>query len=202
MCIRDRDSISDWRDSDDLHRVNGAENDYYLSLSPPYTAKNGPFDTVEELLWVRGVTPELFYGQAESDENEVQSAGLRDIFTVDSPMERVNLSTASPEVVHALTGLSLERSKEFVEERRKLSDKTLADLLSLLGLGSGEPRVRQFVFVSPSVITIDAAGYRAGFALRRQVRGVVRMAAGQQGFQLIRWVDRVGVTSSQMQSEK
>ena len=49
------DSILDWRDEDDLHRINGAESDYYLSLSPPYAAKNGPFDTVEDLLWVRGV---------------------------------------------------------------------------------------------------------------------------------------------------
>ncbi len=46
------DSILDWIDDDDLHRTNGAESDYYLSLSPPYTAKNGPFDAIEELLWV------------------------------------------------------------------------------------------------------------------------------------------------------
>ena len=32
------------------------------ALKPSYTAKNGPFDTVEDLLWVRGMTPELFYG--------------------------------------------------------------------------------------------------------------------------------------------
>src|SRR5262249_51940760 len=38
------DSILDWIDPDDLHRLNGAESDYYMSLSPPYTAKNGPFD--------------------------------------------------------------------------------------------------------------------------------------------------------------
>jgi general secretion pathway protein K len=189
------DSISDWRDADDLHRVNGAESDYYLSLSPSYTAKNGPFDTVEELLWVRGVTAELFYGQVGSDETEMPRTGLKEIFTVDSPMERVNLSTASSEVVHALTGLPLERSREFVAERKNLSDKTLADLLRLLGLGSGDAGVRQFVFVSPSVITIEAAGHRAGLAPQRQVRGVVRMAAGQQGFQLIRWVDRVAVRS-------
>ena len=41
------DSIMDWRDADDLHRTNGAENDYYASLSPPYSAKNGPLDSVE-----------------------------------------------------------------------------------------------------------------------------------------------------------
>src|SRR5262245_8449948 len=40
------DSIMDWRDPDDLHRINGAENDYYAGLSPSYSAKNGPLDSV------------------------------------------------------------------------------------------------------------------------------------------------------------
>jgi general secretion pathway protein K len=56
------DSIMDWRDENDLHRMNGAENDYYQSLPDPYECKNGDFDAVEELLMVRGMTPEIFYG--------------------------------------------------------------------------------------------------------------------------------------------
>ena len=56
------DSIMDWRDPDDLHRLNGAENDYYMGQSPPYRCKNGPLDSLEELLLVRGVTPELLFG--------------------------------------------------------------------------------------------------------------------------------------------
>ena len=54
------DSIMDWRDPDDLHRTNGAESDYYGLLSPAYTAKNGPLDSVEDLLWIRGMTPALY----------------------------------------------------------------------------------------------------------------------------------------------
>src|SRR5438876_8930815 len=54
------DSILDWIDEDDLHRLNGAEDEYYNQLSPPYRAKNGPLDRVEELLLVRGVTREIF----------------------------------------------------------------------------------------------------------------------------------------------
>ena len=56
------DSILDWRDSNRDHRLNGAEEDYYRGLDPPYSCKDGPFDVVEELLLVRGVTPELFAG--------------------------------------------------------------------------------------------------------------------------------------------
>ena len=41
------DSIQDWRDADDLHRLSGAEDDYYLSLPTPYRAKNGNFETID-----------------------------------------------------------------------------------------------------------------------------------------------------------
>lgn len=178
------DSIMDWRDSDDLHRVNGAEADYYLALSPSYSAKNGPFDTVEDLLWVRGVTPEIFYGTTER-------VGLREIFTVDSPMDRVNLRTASAEVCHALLGLPLEKCRAFVEERKKLSEKTLADVVKLLGFTVGDTILRQMVFTTPTVISIESAGYHGQSAVERRVKGVVRMVGGNRGLELIRWVDRM-----------
>ncbi len=56
------DAILDWIDEDDEVREYGAESDYYLGLDPPYSAKNAPLDTVEELLLVRGVTPQLLFG--------------------------------------------------------------------------------------------------------------------------------------------
>ena len=56
------DSIIDWRDEDNFHRINGAESDYYGKLDPPYAAKNKNFDYVSELLMVRGITAELYHG--------------------------------------------------------------------------------------------------------------------------------------------
>jgi type II secretory pathway component PulK len=55
-------SILDWIDPDDSPRPNGAESDYYNGLDPPYQCKNAPLDTLEELLLVKGVTPQLLYG--------------------------------------------------------------------------------------------------------------------------------------------
>ena len=183
------DSILDWRDEDDLHRLSGAESDYYLSLSPPYTAKNGPFDAVEDLLWVRGVTPELFYGR----EGEV---GLKEIFTVDSP-SGVNLRTTTAEVCVALVGLSLEKCRAFIAERAKLSEKTLADLLRLLGIGDDDLVRRLVMFANPTIITIEARGRQAESAAERRVKGVVRILGGERGFELVRWVDRDALSSSQ-----
>jgi general secretion pathway protein K len=181
------DSIMDWRDEDDLHRASGAESDYYLSLPNPYTARNGPFDTVEDLLWVKGTTVEDFYG---SEDNGLRRVGLREVLTVDSPSNRVNLRTATAEVIHALMGLPLEESRAFVEERKKLSDKTLADLIKLLALDSADAAQRYFVFVPASIITIEAAGYRNDSAFERRVKGVVRLVGANRGFELVRWYDR------------
>lgn len=176
------DSIMDWRDEDDLHRLNGAESDYYLSLSPGYTAKNGPFDSVEDLLWVKGVTPELFYG----DEEHV---GFKDIFTVDSPAG-VNLRTASPAVCVALLGVSLQKCQEFIAARAKLSEKTLADLLRLMGITDDSLIRRQVMFANPTIITIEAKGHQAESRAERQVKGVIRLVGGDRGYELLRWTDR------------
>jgi type II secretory pathway component PulK len=59
-------SILDWIDADDEARPNGAESDYYSSLTPPYACKNGPLDSIEELLLVKGVTPQLLLGNDQN----------------------------------------------------------------------------------------------------------------------------------------
>lgn len=56
------DAILDWIDPDTETREFGAEADYYSGLNPPYAPKDGPLETVEELLLVRGVTPRLLFG--------------------------------------------------------------------------------------------------------------------------------------------
>lgn len=57
------DSIIDWRDGDDMPSGTGVESGYYEGLEIPYRARNGPFRTIRELLMVKDVTEELFYGE-------------------------------------------------------------------------------------------------------------------------------------------
>ncbi len=65
--VFDRESLADclldWRDRDGLARPKGAEDEYYLAQRPGYRAKNGRFDTVEELFTVRGFTGWVLYGE-------------------------------------------------------------------------------------------------------------------------------------------
>ena len=107
--------ILDWIDPDNNTRVGGAESDYYQSLDPPYFAKNSPIDDLSELLLVRGVTPQIYWGGVATNhppaafqmkagrvgfgsDLPVYSAGLVDIFTPISN-GRININTASATVL-------------------------------------------------------------------------------------------------------
>lgn len=57
------DSLIDWRDQDNEPGALGAEAAYYLALDPPYTIKNNVFETVEELLLVKGFSAPVLFGE-------------------------------------------------------------------------------------------------------------------------------------------
>lgn len=113
---RDRDvvidSLQDWRDANDEHRLNGAESeDYYLKLAVPYRARNGNLQSTAELQQIRGVTAVLFHGAQGRP-------GLADLVTVRTPGQ-VNINTAPPAILRAI-GLS-EAEIIDVEQSRRLS---------------------------------------------------------------------------------
>ncbi len=92
------DSILDWIDSDKNHRINGAEDDYYRTQRPPYYAKNGKFETLDELLKVRGMTEEILYGSTEEDGELKGIAQFLTIYNFPS----ANPNTASEEVLNII----------------------------------------------------------------------------------------------------
>jgi len=120
------DSLQDWRDPNEEHRLNGAESDdYYLKLPFPYRSRNANLESVAELLQIRGVTPRLFYG----DEG---TPGLVDLVTVKTPGV-VNINTASPLVLRAL-GLADAEISEILQGRR---DGPYTDVGRFAGRGGG-----------------------------------------------------------------
>jgi len=93
------DSIQDWRDPNEAHRLNGAESDdYYLKLPVPYRAHNANLESVAELLQIKGVTPAIYNGTKDRP-------GLAGLVTVRGSGP-VNMNTAGPGALAAL-GLSL-----------------------------------------------------------------------------------------------
>ncbi|HYT95300.1 MAG TPA: hypothetical protein VEL76_41665, partial [Gemmataceae bacterium] len=73
-------SIVFWVDPKATPRSSGADATYYAGLTPTYAPKNGPLDSIEELLLVKGVTPLLLYGYDKNrngviDPDETQTGG-------------------------------------------------------------------------------------------------------------------------------
>lgn len=74
------DAILDWIDGDEEVREYGCEASYYNGLSPAYGAKNGPLDSLDELLLVRGVSPQMLFGMDSNrngviDQSELDASG-------------------------------------------------------------------------------------------------------------------------------
>jgi general secretion pathway protein K len=96
------DSVIDWRDPGEEHHLNGAEEDYYQSLDEPYSSKDGLFETVEELLLVKGMTPEILYG-SKGEDIEESYEGVAKYLTVNN-IGNININTASSTVLEIVIG--------------------------------------------------------------------------------------------------
>jgi DNA uptake protein ComE-like DNA-binding protein len=105
-------AIVDFRDPDDNPLPYGAESSYYLGLPHPYRAKNAPYESLMELLLVRGVTPAILFGEDRNlngilDPNEDDGAASFPPDNADGVLDRglypfVTVSSASP--LHPATG--------------------------------------------------------------------------------------------------
>jgi general secretion pathway protein K len=96
------DAILDWLDEDESARPNGYENAFYESLKTPYQCKNGPMDSLEELLLIPGITPEIYFGDPELDQ-----VPLSDLLTVHGhPEGKININTAEMDVLESILAAS------------------------------------------------------------------------------------------------
>ncbi len=103
------DSMLDWKDPNHEHHLNGAEDDYYEALPQPYSAKDGPFETVEELQLLRGMSKEIYYGV------DGISRGIGEHLTVHGS-GKVNINTASELVL--VTKFGRGRADEILLRRQ------------------------------------------------------------------------------------
>jgi general secretion pathway protein K len=115
-------SLKDWEDQDDeISGIYGAEDSFYRERG--YSCRNAPLDTIEEMLLIRGVTEEIFYGNSKRD-------GIRNYLTVDGSYQ-ININTAPIPVLMALSqDMSEDLAMQMDSFRRDESKE--ADLMSSL----------------------------------------------------------------------
>lgn len=189
-------AIVDWR----APRVDGEPgpfDQYYLSLTPSFPSRHASFQEVEELLLVRGVTPELFYGGfVRSPEGRlIRTGGLRDCVSVSGSSREFDVNTAHPAVL-AASGLDPGTVAAIVETRSRMPFRSQEDL-NALGIPPGAGRLRiggNKIFTLRATARLQVSDKEFS-DLRRSVAATVKLEASPDGrpYRVLRWYDNVWV---------
>jgi general secretion pathway protein K len=150
-------AIEDWRSP---VLSGGLFDGYYLSQSPSFLAPHASFQEIEELLQVKGVTPEIFYGTYAPYGQQTLSgprplarlSGLADCVSVYGARGAVDVNTANPAVLAAV-GIP-DAAISMIVERRKtapFSQQDLNDFIKATGINGSVLRVE-----GNSMLTIRA----------------------------------------------
>jgi general secretion pathway protein K len=129
-------SLKDWLDFGDdeaITGLSGAESSYYQDLSPPYGSRNGPISDIHDLLLVKGIAPELFFGSNEKSGivNYLtvygMTPGAGTSFTFPG---KININTAElPVLVALLPSENVDLAQAFFELRQEAAkEKDAPDL--------------------------------------------------------------------------
>ncbi|MDB4882639.1 MAG: ral secretion pathway protein GspK [Gemmatimonadetes bacterium] len=147
--------IMDWRDADDFRRARGAERDDYLRAGARRLPANGPFDRVDDLRDVDGMTAEVYARLAPLV--TVRGAGL------------INVNAASPTVLRSLPGLGDEAIERIVRSQNDGTPvRSLEELTNQLSSGArtaiadaGVDLARRVTFEAREVV-VEADGWVDG----------------------------------------
>ena len=177
------DSILDWRDEDDMPRANGAESPDYASLPHPVKPRNGKLASIDELLSVKGVTPEQF-GRLFSR-----------IFTVHGLSSSIDINSSPVEVLQVLPGFTPEAAQAVVARRHEAPFRSPAEVLQFLA-EQGVPMTALPIFSfssSSRVYTITSVG-KSGDRISRGIECRVDFTGkAPKSVKILRWVDYVAV---------
>jgi general secretion pathway protein K len=168
---------------------------YYLSLTPSFRARHASFQEIEELLLVRGVTRDLFYGNYTHDLQGrlVRRAGLRDCLSVYGSVSLIDVNTAEPAVMQAI-GVSPGSVAAIVALRQTTPIMSGGQISGFSDGSQGFSRLQR---TQTSMATLRATA-RLRLAngqlsdLRRSVEALVRFLGPEwtPPFHVMRWYDQ------------
>ncbi len=137
-------AVLDWIDSDSVASAGGAEDVDYLNLNPPYRAANRPMASVDELRLIRGF------------DAKTVAALLPYVTILPVATNDINVNTASPVVLAALTGTDLARAQPVAEERVG-SYKSIEDFKSKLQLSPTAATAGMVLKTDFFLVTLDTS---------------------------------------------
>ncbi|MFQ5706612.1 MAG: type II secretion system minor pseudopilin GspK [bacterium] len=164
--------IIDWLDSDEQALYFGAESDYYQSLSPAYPAKNGPLDTLPEMLLIKGIDAHTFLAD---------STGLCRYLTLYGS-SRININTAPARVLASLSDeLDDLTIRKILEYRTRTPFTQISQLKQIDGLSDETyQEIDGSITVNSEYFTIKSRGRCA--TATKSITAVVHRVANELKF--------------------
>lgn len=191
------DAIIDWRDENDEPEPLGAEDDHYQSLSPPYHCANRPFQTVEELLLVKGMIPELLYGYEEDRQPLSPAERAR----VEGARTNLSQDDEAVALIDLLTVYSISTQEASDGELRLDANEATADQIAERLAADLDPEAAQD-------IGRQIERYRSGdrrftrVADLWNVGGIRSGDAEQQRAKMAAVVDKLGIAAGESEQEE
>ncbi len=149
------DAIEDWRRPEAQASSDGAESSYYSTLPEPYIAKNLAFETVEELMLVKGITPDLMFGSDRNRNGVIDPAELASS-TANGPSINFNgTGDATRGFYHLLTAYTTEPNATIAGSPRvNVNARNTTRLRTVLSQGLSATRAAQIVGRIQSILGI------------------------------------------------
>lgn len=170
------EKLMDWEDSNQQPMgAMGAEDDYYLGLSPPYRAANGPFVSTTELRLIAGIT--------DKDYRKL----LPYVSALPLGQTDINVNTASGPVIQSLgPQVTQQQAQTILQQRKSQPFKTVQDFIALpafagMGLKSQRLSVASHFFRIAIRVTVDDQVYRQVSKAYRADDGKVTIISRDQG---------------------
>jgi general secretion pathway protein K len=174
------DSLKDWIDPDDAHRLNGAEDEYYREFG--YTAKNDRLDTVYELVLIKGFGKEVVYGTNRRPPLYK--------FVTTFGKGGVNINVASVATLKLL-GVTDTETETIMSFRRTQTGGMRSIPSRLVSLG--------FTKTASSIFRINVTGRYKDSGIGYNIQSVVKRTLSQKGFEIetLYWREDVKYTYTQ-----
>lgn len=173
--------------------------EYYMSLTPSFRARHASLQEIEELLLVRGITPDLFYGSytRDAEGHFIAHDGLRDCLSVYGSTGVLDVNGVAPEVMVSL-GVPPESAAAIVA-RRNIAPIT--DMSQLAGLNIGGRAAGRLGKNGGPIVTLRATAQlrlpSGQFSeVRRTVSAMIKQkveSAKSPSYHIMRWYDNAAI---------
>ena len=172
------DAVKDWIDEDDEVTDFGAENMYYRGLEKPYSCKNGPLDCIEELLLIKRITEDLYYGTGETP-------GMAKYLTLHGE-GKININTTPNLILKALSDEITDEMVSNMDEFRRNEENNLSEPTWYQKIpGMAGITIDPEITTKSDTFRITSTGYLN--SISKRVSGVIKRHSDGKTVRILSW---------------